>query len=270
MEGKVVIVTGAKLEDGEVGIGGATARVAVCEGAKVLLLNRTLETAQALANELNSSASDRVAIAHRVDLSNPEEILPAVAVAKDEFGRIDVLVNNAAVTGSRQNDGALLDVDCERWDDIYALNVRAPFLTMKSVLPTMLTQGEGSIVNVSSTASLSGDFIRTAYGSSKAALNMLSIYAATQYGRQGIRCNVVVPGLTTTGNTKSNMPEATWRVLERQVERPAPNTAEDLANVAVFLGSAASAGINGEVIRVDGGFLAHAPYAMDLRDLMGR
>ena len=80
----------------------------------------------------------------------------------------------------------------------------------------------------------------------------------------------MVPGLTSTGNTRSNIPESTWNIFERQVTRPKANTAEELANVAVFLASPSSAGINGEVIRVDGGYLGHAPYAMDLRDLLNR
>jgi NAD(P)-dependent dehydrogenase (short-subunit alcohol dehydrogenase family) len=268
LDGKVAIVTGAKLQDGQVGIGGAIARAFAREGAKVVLANRTVETAEALAAELDASAGSHVALAVRTDLRVEAQVGAMVERTVETFGGVDVLVNNAAVTGSRAADGPALEVETESWDAIYALNVRAPFLTIKSVLPHMLERGEGAIVNVSSTASLSGDVIRTAYGSSKAALNMLTVYIATQYGRQGVRCNAIVPGLTVTGNVMRNIPAATWRILERQVLRPHPNDADDLANAALFLASREGAGVNGEVIRVDGGFLAHSPYAMDLRDLM--
>jgi NAD(P)-dependent dehydrogenase (short-subunit alcohol dehydrogenase family) len=268
LDGRIAIVTGAKLQDGQVGIGGAIARAFVREGAKVVLANRTVETAQSLAAELNASVAAPVALAVQTDLRVDTDIAAMVGATIDAFGTVDILVNNAAVTGSRAADGAALDVTTESWDAIYALNVRAPFVTIKSVLPTMLERGAGAIVNVSSTASLAGDVIRTAYGSSKAALNMLTVYIATQYGRQGIRSNAIVPGLTRTGNVMKNTPPATWKILERQVLRPQPNDADDLANAALFLASSEGAGINGEVIRVDGGFLAHSPYAMDLRDLM--
>ena len=175
LEQKVAVVTGAKIEDGQVGIGGATARAVVREGGKVVLLNRTLETARALVDELNEGTGVHVASALQVDLSDAEQIPPVVAAAVAEFGRVDIIVNNAAVTGRRQDDGALLSVDIANWDAIFTLNVRAPFVLIKSVLPFMLSQGEGSIVNVSSTASLSGDFVRSAYGPSKSSQHAVAL-----------------------------------------------------------------------------------------------
>lgn len=267
VENKVAVFTGAKLEAGAVGIGGAVARQLVTEGARVVLVNRTLETAQALADEINDGLASAAAIAVSADLTDAEQVAGALGAALAAFGTIDILVNNAAVTGTRGREKDVLQVSVETWDAIYAINVRAPFLMIAAALPAMLAQGSGSIVNVSSTASLSGDFIRTAYGSSKAALNVLSQYVATQYGHSGIRCNAILPGLTATGNTRANMPAETWTKIERHVSRPSANTAEDVARVVVFLASDDGAGINGEIPRVDGGFHGHAPYALDVRDL---
>lgn len=268
LEGKVVWITGAKLESGEVGIGGATARAVVKQGARVVLLNRTLETAQALADELNGGAGAHVAGCVKVDLQVDRRLQEAVDRAMSEFGRVDALINNAAPTQLGRTDLRVLEVEVETWDAIYALNVRAPFLLVKHVLPHMLEIGGGAILNVSSTSSLAGDVFRTAYGSSKAALNMFSLYVATQYGRDGIRCNVLIPGLTSTGNVKAHTSGAASQAIARQVLRSTLNTPEDLANVAAFLVSPASAGINGEMIRVDAGAFCHTPYALDLHEVM--
>src|SRR5262249_37201637 len=124
--------------------------------------------------------------------------------------------------------------------------------------------GAGAIVNVSSIASLAGDLVRTAYGSSKAALNVLTQYVATQYGRRGIRANVVVPGLTSTPNVRATVPPHRWAVYEREVLRPRANDAEDLANVVAFLASPLGAAVNGAVVHTDGGIMSHIPHTSGL------
>ena len=122
------------------------------------------------------------------------------------------------------------------------------------------------ILNTSSTSSLLGDVTNIVDGSSKAALNMMSMYIATQYGRRGIRCNAVVPGFTTTANTVDMLPADAFAMFERHVLRPRPNSAEDVANV--FLLCDAGRGVNGEVLQSGLGFIAHQPYSADLSDQM--
>jgi NAD(P)-dependent dehydrogenase (short-subunit alcohol dehydrogenase family) len=262
---KTAVVVGAKLEDGDVGIGGAVARAFVREGARVLVVNRTAETGGALAGALQALAGDEsAALFCQADVTREADVAAIAQLAGEAFGTVDVLVNNAAATGSRSADGMLLDVTASSWDAVYAINVRAPFLVCQYVIPLMLRAGGGSIINTTSIGSLAGDVIRTAYASSKAALNALTLYIATQYGRAGIRCNAVAPGLTVTGNTQKNMAHAVWDVYERHVLRDRPNTAEDVAAMYVFLASDEGAGVTGEIIRVDGGSGAHQPWTVDL------
>ena len=209
------------------------------------------------------------ALAVQVDVRDERQIESMVAATVRAFGGVNILINNAAETGEGlRHDWLAEHIDADVWDSIYSGTVRGPALATKHVLPHMLERGTGVILNTSSTSSLLGDVTNIAYGSTKAALNMFSLYVATQYGRRGIRCNAIVPGFTTTANTVDMLPPEAFAMFERQVLRPQPNTSDDVANVYLFLASDEGAGVNGEVIRVDGGFIAHQPYSADLWDQM--
>jgi NAD(P)-dependent dehydrogenase (short-subunit alcohol dehydrogenase family) len=270
LQDRVAIITGAKLQDGKIGIGGTIARTFVREGARVVVANRTGATAQALADELNATSPDG-ACAHalQVDVCNEADIARMVTTTAEVFGGVDILVNNAAETGEGlRHDWLAEHIDAATWDSIYSSTVRGPALASKYAIPHMLRRGGGVIINTSSTSSMLGDVTNIAYGSAKAALNMMSLYIATQYGRRGIRCNAVVPGLTTTANTVDMLPPEAFAMFERQVLRPRPNNPDDVANAFLFLASDEGAGVNGEIVRVDGGFIAHQPYSADLWDQM--
>jgi NAD(P)-dependent dehydrogenase (short-subunit alcohol dehydrogenase family) len=138
-------------------------------------------------------------------------------------------------------------------------------LTCKHALPHMIARGKGVVVNMSSNSALAGDLSRVAYGASKGGVNSLTLYVATQYGKQGIRCNAISPGLVMTPAADRNLTDFDREVfsgshLTTEMCRP-----EDIAKVVAFLASDDSAFITGEVIRVDGGMLSHTPvYAQYL------
>jgi NAD(P)-dependent dehydrogenase (short-subunit alcohol dehydrogenase family) len=152
------------------------------------------------------------------------------------------------------------------WEDVLAVNLRGPLLLTQKALPYMQRVGKGSIINTASTHAFAGDARLSAYGVSKAGLNALTVYVATQYGKQGIRCNAICPG-TTTSPPAQHLPDEIRAVYEKHTLNPRLNSPQELANVFAFLASDQSMGINGMVMRVDAGFLAHQPFTPDLSSL---
>jgi NAD(P)-dependent dehydrogenase (short-subunit alcohol dehydrogenase family) len=264
LAGKVAIVTGATwVSDGGLNIGGATATEMVEQGARVVVSDINAEGAQALAKRLNETRAGS-AVAVGADVRVEADLVQLVDTTNDSFGTIDVLVNNAGVFPG--GDGEVKDLDIDVWDDVMAVNVRGAMLLTKHTLPTMLAKGAGSIVNTASTHSLAGDLRLTGYGASKAALNALTMYTATQYGGQGIRCNAICPG-TTLSPPAARMPNAAQGVYRRHTLNPRLNSPTDLARAFAFLASDHAGGINGAILRVDGGLLAHQPFTADFADL---
>ncbi|MCV7220296.1 SDR family NAD(P)-dependent oxidoreductase [Mycolicibacterium elephantis] len=258
---KIAIVTGATtVEPGGLNIGGATATEFVAEGARVVLADINIDGANALADQLNDKYGPDVAIAVHTDLRSEDAIRDLVATTVSTFGGLNLLMNIAGVFPP--GDGELATMPVEVWDDVMAVNLRSAMLTTKHALP-YLRQGGGSIVNTASTHAFAGDTSLTGYGCTKAALLALTAYTATQYGREGVRCNVICPGTTRTPPAQQ-LPEAITDVYRRHTMAPDLNSPVDLAKVYVFLASDDSRGINGETIRVDGGLLAHQPFVPDM------
>ncbi len=265
LAGKVAIVTGAGLNDFGLNIGGATVQVMADRGASVVAATRTLEDARRLVDAVNEKGGK--AVACHLDQGEEESIRRMIALAVETFGGLDILVNNA--TGM---DDADLDLDTpvEVWDRIMAINPRGVFLASKFALPHMLARGGGSIVNVSSGSGLLGDLNRIAYGSSKAAINTLTKYIATQYGKQGIRCNAITPGLVLSSKAKKLLSEPVLKVFEKQTLTPHLGEPEHIAYLIAFLASDDAAFITGAVVAADGGLLAHQTYSSDLLELMAQ
>src|SRR5262249_39545292 len=134
------------------------------------------------------------AIAHEGDISVESDVVAMVEAAKARFGRIDGLVNVAAAMRHVQGDRDLEGMTVEHWDRVMAVNLRGAMLCCKHALPSMLSQGSGSIINFGSTAAILGDVGLFAYSTTKAALLGFTRSVATSYGKQGIRCNAVCPG----------------------------------------------------------------------------
>ncbi|HEY9310885.1 SDR family oxidoreductase [Williamsia sp.] len=261
VEGKIAIVTGAtSVDPGGLNIGGAAATELAAEGARVVLADINIEGAQRLAAILNERHGEKTALAFGVDLRNENEIEQLVAKTVEYFGRPDILINNAGIFPI--DDGDIANMAIETWDNVMAVNVRAAMLLTKHALPH-LRDGGGAIVNTASTHAFAGDSSLTGYGATKAALLALTKYTATQYGKEGVRCNAICPGTTTTPPAQA-LPESIKDIYRRHTMSPELNGPTELGKVYLFLTSDDSSGINGEVIRVDGGLLAHQPFVPDM------
>lgn len=258
---KIAIVTGATtVEPGGLNIGGATATELVAEGARVVLADINIDGASALAEQLNQKYGPDVAIAVHTDLRSEEAIQQLVATTVSTFGALHLLMNIAGIFPAGDGDVATMPV--EVWDNVMAVNLRSAMLTTKHALPHLRVDG-GSIVNTASTHAFAGDTSLTGYGCTKAALLALTAYTATQYGAEGVRCNVICPGTTRTPPAQQLPPEIT-DIYRRHTLAPDLNGPVDIARVYVFLASDDSRGINGETIRVDGGLLSHQPFVPDM------
>jgi NAD(P)-dependent dehydrogenase (short-subunit alcohol dehydrogenase family) len=254
LEGRVAIVTGAAS-----GIGRAAALALAAEGAAVLVADVNEAGAAAVAEEIarhGGRASSQLA-----DVADERSVAAMVAAAVERFGGLDILHNNAAAvdTALMSRDGEITAMEVEVWERTFAVNLRGPMLGCKHAIPRMLERGGGAIVNTSSAAGWAGDVTRSAYGASKAALEALTRYVATQYGKRGVRCNAIAPGVIATPALAANVPPAQIALYERTHLTPRLGLPEDIAAAVVFLASDDGAFITGQTLRVDGGLLVHHP-----------
>jgi NAD(P)-dependent dehydrogenase (short-subunit alcohol dehydrogenase family) len=260
LEGKVAIVTG-----GGGGIGSATSERLVDEGARVLVADILDEKAQAVADRLGDAAS-----AFQFDAANPESVRAMVEEAVARFGRLDILHNNAAAIGPdvMPHDTDATDIDFEVWDHVLAVNLRGYLAGCKYAIPHMVRGGGGAIVQMSSGGGLAGSDDLIAYGVSKAAIISLTQYVATRYGKQGIRCNAIAPGLILTETARRNVPELVTLLLKHTLT-PHLGEPQDIAALTCFLASDDARYVTGQVICCDGGLLAHQPHLGDVREQQG-
>jgi NAD(P)-dependent dehydrogenase (short-subunit alcohol dehydrogenase family) len=254
LAGKVAIVTGAAS-----GIGRATALLMAREGASVVVADLNGAGANAVAQEIEAAGGR--AVGQAADVAEEASVVAMIEAAAKHFGGLDVLHNNAAASDPAlmSRDGDVADMDIAVFDRTLAVNLRGPMLGCKHAIPRMLARGGGAIVNTSSAAALVGDPVRTAYGASKAGLDSLTRYVATQYGKRGIRCNSIAPGVIATPALAANVPTEMIAIYERSHLTPRLGKPEDIAAAVVFLASDDAAFITGQTISVDGGLLAHHP-----------
>ena len=258
LEGKVGIVTG-----GGSGIGRATAVRMAGEGASVVVADINPAGATETVGSIVSAGG--AAVAHETDIANESSVKSMVKAAIDTFGGLDLLHNNAANVFVVPNDLDVISTDLETWDATFATNVRGTFLCCKHTLPHMLAAGDGAIVNMSSDAGQMGDLLRVAYGVSKAGVESLTRYVATMYGKQGIRCNAIAPGVVATPALVANVSEIELAMFADHHLTPYIADPADIAAVVVFLMSGESRFITGQVINVDGGMLAHTPLFQQMQ-----
>jgi NAD(P)-dependent dehydrogenase (short-subunit alcohol dehydrogenase family) len=256
VDGKVAIVTG-----GGGGIGGATARALAREGAFVAVIDIDGDRAGSVVEAIEGSGGTALAV--QADLSEEPGVVAAIGATVARYGRIDVLHNNAALTDSDflSRDTKVTELTVEVWERTMAVNLRSQMLTCKHAIPEMVRTGGGSIINMSSGASLKGDRTRTAYGVSKAGVNTLTMYVATGHGKQGVRVNTIVPGLIITDAVRAHLTEKMLAGLGRATLTPYVGEPEDVANLVVFLASDESRYITGQMIAIDGGMSAHVGSA---------
>ena len=244
LEGKNVIITGASR-----GIGKGIAEVFASQGANIAFTYRSSDK-KAKALELELAANGCKAKGYKSDASNFKAAQQlAIDVIKD-FGSIDVLVNNAGIT----KDGLIMRMSEEDFDSVMDVNMKSVFNMTKAVLPTMLKQRKGSIINMSSVVGVKGNAGQANYSASKAAINGFTKSTALELGSRNIRCNSIAPGFIETEMTKALGEEVVqeWR---DQVPLKRGGTPDDIANTTLFLASDMSAYITGQVINVCGGML---------------
>lgn len=258
LTGKVAIVTG-----GGGGIGGATARALARAGASVLVVDIDEAAAARVVDGITESGA--AAAAFQADLSNEAQVEATIAAATSAFGGLHVLHNNAALTDSDflTRDTAVTELSLEVWHRALEVNLQSQMLMCKHAVPVMVEGGGGSIINMSSGASLKGDRTRTAYGVSKAGVNALTMYVATSHGKQGIRVNTILPGLIITEAVQAHLTPKIVEGLGKAVLTPSVGQPDDIADVVVFLASDESRYITGQMIPVDGGMSAHVGLGGD-------
>ena len=193
LNGKVAIVTG-----GAGGIGSATAWALAKQGASLSIVDIDEPGAEQISEAITASGCNALSVP--ADISEEAGVVMALEATVSRYGRVVVLHNNAAMTESDflSRDTQVTDLPLEVWERTMAVNLRSQMLICKHVVPEMVRGGGGSIINMSSGASLKGDRTRTAYGVSKAGVNTLTMYVAASYGKQGVRVNTIVPGLIIT------------------------------------------------------------------------
>ncbi|WP_086564988.1 SDR family NAD(P)-dependent oxidoreductase [Streptomyces africanus] len=250
LSGKSVIVTGAAS-----GIGRATALRFAEEGARVVVADLNAEGAKGVVGAIESAGGTAVAVTG--DLSERAVVDAVVAAAVDTFGGIDVLVNNAGVMDSMS---AAADVTDAEWERVLRINLTAPFLLARAVLPHMIAAGGGAIVNTASEAALRGSAAGTAYTASKHGVIGLTRSLAVMYRDQGIRTNAIAPGGTATDITaglhidqEAHGPAVVGRYFVNMGRICDP---EEQAAAIVYLASDAASGVNGVVLPVDNAWAA--------------
>jgi NAD(P)-dependent dehydrogenase (short-subunit alcohol dehydrogenase family) len=258
LDGKVAIVVGAGQTPGEtMGNGRATAIAFAREGAKVLLVDRRQDSADETLAMIAAEGFGDSARALEADIAADTGPGTVRDAALEAFGRIDILHNNV---GIGVGDGKLLDLEPDSWDRIMDVNLRAMWLTCKAVIPVMLEQRSGSVINISSIASIAAATTLSAYKISKAGVNAMTQSLAMTHARRGVRVNAILPGFIDTpmgvdAPAKSmSIERADFAKLRAdRVPLGRQGTAWDVANAAVFLASDESAFITGVLLPVDGG-----------------
>lgn len=256
LQDKVAIVVGAGQTPGDtIGNGRATAVLFAREGAKVLLVDRNLDSARETQSMIESEGGE--ATAFKADITRERDCEAIARACVDTYRRIDILQDNAGIA---DGDAGPTHLTEEAWQRIFDVNLKGAFLTCKHVLPVMREQGSGAITNISSIAAVCSVGM-VAYKTSKAGLNALTHSLATGNARYGIRVNAIMPGLMNTPMAVEGLSAARGvpkEELIRQRDAQVPlgakmGTAWDIAYASLFLASDEAKFITGVVLPVDGG-----------------
>jgi NAD(P)-dependent dehydrogenase (short-subunit alcohol dehydrogenase family) len=250
LAGRTAIVTGAAS-----GIGAATAALFAGEGARVALVDADVAGLEAVAGAIAGEGGTALALAS--DVTSAEAVESAARAVVDAWGRIDVLVPSAGISGG----GTVATIDEALWDRVFSVNVKGTYLWAHAVLPVMIGQGAGSIVLLGSQLVMSSGGNNAAYIASKGAIVALARTMAVDHARQGIRVNVLMPAVIDTAMSRRSLtryadPDAT---RERWAGRHAMGrfgTPEEVARAALFLASDESSFTTGSPLFVDGGWTA--------------
>ena len=242
LTGKTALVTG-----GSRGIGNAIAKEFLREGATVYGLSRKPAENQAELEAIAKAAGGAF-LWRAADVTKEEEVTKAVEAVLAEAGGIDVLVNNAGIT----RDGLIFRMPTSDWEEVLKANLTSAFFTSRAVARVMIKQRRGAIINISSVSGIMGNAGQVNYSASKAGLIGFSKSLAREVASRGVRVNAIAPGFIETDMTKA-LGDKARESLVTQIPLGRVGTALDVAALALFLASDASAYITGQVIPVDGG-----------------
>ncbi len=242
LAGKTALVTGAAR-----GIGKALALRFAAEGANVAFTDLTIdENGKQTEDELLALGVQAKGYAsNAADFAQTEEVVKKI---KDDFGTIDILVNNAGIT----KDGLMMRMSEAQWDAVINVNLKSAFNFIHAVLPIMMRQRSGSIINMASVVGVHGNAGQANYAASKAGLIALAKSIAQEVGSRGIRANAIAPGFIETAMTAA-LPDEVRAEWTKKIPLRRGGHVEDIANVALFLASDMSSYVTGQVIQVDGG-----------------
>lgn len=261
LDKKSAVITGAGN-----GIGRASARMFAAEGAAVVIADIDGDAALAVAAEIKDNGGRAVAFV--VDVASESGCAAMIEAAVAGFGKLDILLNNACMTDTSlvEQDLDFLSFNADIWRRTMDVNVLGPLFASKHALPFMIAQGAGSIIMTSSTTSLAGDAGKFSYGGSKAALNWYVKTLAASFGKQGIRCNAILPGVIRTATFDSwTSPEMVAHFEDLHMT-PNLGTPPDVAAMAVYLASDEARFVTGTCIPVDGGYSNQVPHAAAVRN----
>lgn len=247
LEGKTALITGAAR-----GIGKALALKFAAEGANIaftdLVIDENGKQTEAELQALGVKAKGYASNA--ADFNQTKEVVTEI---HKEFGRIDILVNNAGIT----KDGLMMRMTEQQWDAVIAVNLKSAFNFINAVLPIMLRQKSGSIINMASVVGVHGNAGQSNYAASKAGLIALAKSIAQEVGSRNIRANAIAPGFIETAMTAA-LPQEVRDEWAKKIPLRRGGQVEDIANVATFLASDMSSYVTGQVIQVDGGKIGRA------------
>ncbi|HAP51135.1 MAG: 3-oxoacyl-[acyl-carrier-protein] reductase [Muribaculaceae bacterium] len=242
LEGKVALITGAAR-----GIGKAIALKFASEGADIAFTDLVIDE-NGKQTEQEIQALGVKAKGYASNAANFAETEQVVAQIKQEFGHIDILVNNAGIT----KDSLMLRMTEAQWDAVIAVNLKSAFNFIHALVPVMMRQRAGSIINMASVVGVHGNAGQANYAASKAGLIALAKSVAQEMGSRGIRANAIAPGFIETAMTAA-LPEDIRKQWVEKIPLRRGGTVDDIAAVATFLASDMSSYVTGQVIQVDGG-----------------
>ena len=253
LDGKVAVITG-----GNSGVGAATAKLFAKEGATVVITARREAALKEVADEITAAGGEVYAVS--TDISKPEDPEALMQKVMDKYGKIDILVNNAGII----RRVPMHEMDAADFRRVIDIDLNAPFIVAKAVLPAMMEKRAGKIINICSMMSELGRETVSAYAAAKGGLKMLTRNICSEYGEYNIQCNGIGPGYIATPQTaplREPQADGSRHPFDSFICAKTPAgrwlDPEELTGPAVFLASEASNAVNGHVLYVDGGILAY-------------
>lgn len=244
LDGKIAIVTG-----GGGGIGGAIARRFAREGAKLAIADIDSAAAKNCADGIDAEGGEAIPL--RADVTQKESAREMVQAVLDRWRRVDILVN---VAGGAERKRAL-DMTAEDWDRVIDMNLKSVFLCSQAVLPTMLRQRSGKIVNISSIYGFTGNATRSSYAAAKAGVAAFTKSLALEHAQDGLNVNAIAPGRIETPRVRSHYSDEAWAAAVAQIPMARAGTPEEIAGTALFLVVDENKYITGQTIHVNGAWL---------------